>query len=229
MIRTLARPKTLVFTLLFFSAIPILVAGLRLYQIPAGQLPEDAAKFLAVPWAHFAHALGGVLFGILGPIQFAGVLKFHFRTFHRVIGRIFVGVGMLLALSSLRLLWQFPEASTWILVSARLAAGLGLGLALVIAVLAIRGRDVARHKAWMIRAYAIGMGSATVSFILFPIYLIRAEPIEGYLSDLVFVASWGTNIAIAEWVIRGPVTRGPGAGQTGGRLSEAIRNQMAVL
>ena len=80
----------------------------------------------------------------------------------------------------------------------------------------------------MIPPDALGQ-SATVSFILFPIYLIRAEPIEGYLSDLVFVASWGTNIAIAEWVIRGPVTRGPGAGQTGGRLSEAIRNQMAVL
>ena len=62
MIRILARPKTLVFTLLFLSAIPVGMAAVRLYQIPMGQLPLDAIKFDIVPWSHFAHALGGVLF-----------------------------------------------------------------------------------------------------------------------------------------------------------------------
>ncbi len=98
MIRILARPKTLVFTLFFLSAIPVCMAAVRLYQVPMGQLPLDAIKFDIVPWSHFAHALGGVLFGALGPLQFAGVLKRRFATFHRVTGRIFVAVGMLLAL-----------------------------------------------------------------------------------------------------------------------------------
>lgn len=205
MIRLFARPRTLAFSLLFFSAIPILVAAVRLFQIPMGQLPADSVKFLAVPVAHFAHALGGVLFGVLGPIQFSGVLKHRFGRAHRITGRVFVGVGLLLAATSLRLLWQFPDASTWVLALARLVAGVGLGAALVIALRAIRARDIARHKAWMIRAYAIGMGSATVAFLMFPIFVITGDPIEGYLSDLVFVASWGLNIAIAEWVIRRPM------------------------
>ena len=207
MIRILARPKTLVFTLLFLSAIPVGMAAVRLYQIPMGQLPLDAIKFDIVPWSLFAHALGGVLFGVLGPLQFAGVLKRRFATFHRVTGRIFVAVGLLLALSSLRLLWQFPDASTWVLLLARLAAGAGLAAALLIAVAAIRRRDVPTHKAWMIRAYAIGMGSATISFIMFPIFIITGEPPVGMVSDLIFVASWAINIAIGEWVIRRPMSR----------------------
>lgn len=207
MTRIFSRPHRLAFFLLFLSAIPIIMAFVRMCQIPTGQLPDEAIKFIAVPWAHFAHALGGALFGILGPLQFAGVLKRRFGRAHRIMGRIFVLVGMLLALTSLRLLWQFPEASTLVLVLARLMAGVALAVALILALAAIRRRDVARHKAWMIRAYAIGMGSATVAFFLFPIYLITGEPVEGLASDLVFVVSWAVNIGIAEWLIRRPFAR----------------------
>ncbi len=202
--RIFMRPLRLALFLVVLSAIPILVSAVRLYQIPAGTLPADSAKFLAVPWAHFAHAMSGVLFGLLGPAQFAGVLAQRFGRLHRAMGRIFVAAGAALALSSLRLLWQFPDASTWVLTLARLVAGVGLGLALTTALIAIRRRDIPRHKAWMIRAYALGMGSATVSFLLFPIYLISGQPVDGLLSDLVFVASWAINIGLAEWVIRRP-------------------------
>lgn len=199
-----ARPKTLAFLLLFLTSIPIVMAAVSLYQIPAGQLPVDSVKFTVVPAALFAHALGGMLFGILGPIQFAGVLKQRFGRAHRITGRVFVAAGMLLALSSLRLLWQFPDTFTWVLALARLAAGVGLAAALVIALMAISRRNLPRHKAWMIRAYAIGMGQSTVSFLMLPIYLVTGEPLKGYLSDLVVVGSWAINIAIAEWVIRRP-------------------------
>ncbi len=210
MFHVLARPKTLVFTLLFLSSIPVISAAVLLYQIPAGQLPEDSAKYNAVPWVLFLHVLGGLLFGVLGPFQFAGVLKRRFGRLHRLTGRVFVATGLLLALSALRLLWQFPDSGTWILISARLVSGAALGTALVIAMLAIRRRDIARHKAWMIRAYAIGMGAATVSFLLFPIFLITGEAPKGYVADLVFVGSWVINIAIAEAVIRRPMARSGG-------------------
>ena len=54
----------------------------------------------------------------------------------------------------------------------------------------------------MIRAYSIGMGPASISFIMLPIFLITGKPLEGFIADLLFVASWVINIAIAEWVIR---------------------------
>jgi uncharacterized membrane protein len=209
--RIFARPIGLACLLLFLTSIPIVTAALKIYEIPTGQLPPDAAKFAAVPWSMFLHALGGLLFGLLGPIQFAGVLKRSFGRLHCVTGRVFVVAGLLLGLSSLRLLAEFPDTSTLVLVSARLLAGLAVAVSLILAVVAIRRRDVTRHKAWMIRAYAIGMGPATISFIMFPIFLITGEPIEGYAADFLFVASWVINILIAERVIRrtGAVTVKP--------------------
>jgi uncharacterized membrane protein len=200
--RIFARPIWLAIFLLIATFIPIIAAILTMYQIAAGSLPKSSIKFAAVPGPLFFHALGGVLFGLLGPLQFAGVLKRRFGRLHKITGRIFVASGLLLGLSSLRLLAEFPDASTWVLISARLAAGLGMSLALIWAIVAIRRGQVARHRAWMIRAYAVGMGSATISFIMLPIFLITGEAVEGYAADLLFVASWVINITIAELVVR---------------------------
>ena len=200
--RIFARPIWLAVFLLIATSIPIIAAILTMYLIAAGRLPESSIKFAVVPGSLFLHALGGVLFGLLGPLQFAGVLKRRFGRLHKITGRVFVVSGLLLGLSSLRLLAEFPDASTWVLLSARLAAGLGLTAALIRALVAIRQGHVARHRAWMIRAYAVGMGSATISFIMLPIFLITGEPVTGYAADLLFVASWVINLTIAEWVIR---------------------------
>lgn len=200
--RIFTRPLWLVCILLFATFIPILSAPLRMYQIIFGLLPADAIKFAVVPWWLFLHSLGGMLFGLLGPLQFAGTLKRRFGKLHRITGRVFVAAGFFLGLSALRLLFEFPEASTWVLVSARLLAGFGLILALTIALVAIKNGDIANHRAWMIRGYAIGMGSATIAFIMLPIFLITGKAVEGYISDLLFVASWVINLVIAEWAIR---------------------------
>ena len=205
--RIFMRPVGLAIFLLLATAIPIVMAALTMYQIPTGQLQGVSIKFAAVPWSLFVHSLGGVLFGLLGPVQFAGVLQRRFGRLHRLTGRVFVAAGLVLALSSLRLLVEFPAPSTWILTAARLAAGAGLAAALITALMAVRRRDIPRHRAWMIRAYAIGMGAATISFIMLPIFLITGKAVEGYASDLLFVLSWVINLSIAEWVIRRAATR----------------------
>jgi hypothetical protein len=69
-------------------------------------------------------------------------------------------------------------------------------------VTAARRRDIPTHKVWMIRAYAIGMGSATVSFFALPVYLVTGEPVVGVTADMLFVWSWALNLWIAERVIR---------------------------
>ena len=202
MTRMFMRPRPLAFLLLFLTAIPIITAIVRVYEVAAGALPQDAERFMAVPWAMFLHALGGALFGILGPFQFARVLKNRFGRVHRVTGRIFVVAGLFMGLSSLRLLWEFPESASWSVSMARLMAGAALVGTLIAAVVFARSRSFPQHKAWMIRAYAIGMGPAAASLMLFPVFIATGEPPEGTLSDLIFVLSWGINIALAEWVIR---------------------------
>ena len=188
--------------LLIFTGIPIAISFVRMGQIPLGALPPDAVKFTAVPLGHFFHAAGGAVFGILGPLQFSRALRGRFGRLHRWLGRVFVLAGLALGLTSLRLVLQFPDAGTWILVTARLVMGAALLGALVLGLRAAMLRDLARHRAWMIRAYAIGMGAATIALIMFPIFIITCAPLTGYVSDLAFVGSWVINITKGEWVIR---------------------------
>ena len=69
-------------------------------------------------------------------------------------------------------------------------------------VAAARTHDMLRHRAWMIRAYAIGMGTGPVALVMFPIYLITGEPPMGLATDIVVVGMWLLNIALGEWVVR---------------------------
>jgi uncharacterized protein (DUF2141 family) len=48
-----------------------MMAAVHVVQIPLGALPEDSLRLASFPVAHFLHSLAGVLFGVLGPLQFA--------------------------------------------------------------------------------------------------------------------------------------------------------------
>lgn len=188
--------------LLIFSSIPIGIAVVEIVQIPLDLLPEDSRHLRGVPVRHFAHVVAGVLFGLLGPLQFGRVLAGRFGRLHRITGRIFVAAGALLALSSLALIWELPHSTTPLVTGARLVFGLALAAALWQAMATIRVRNIVRHRAWMIRAYALGIGATAVSFIMFPIYIATGAPPSGLLSDLLFVGAWIGTLLVAEVLIR---------------------------
>lgn len=48
----------------------------------------------------------------------------------------------------------------------RLVVGSAMALSIVLGFAAIRRRDVTRHRAWMTRAYALGLGAGTQGFTL---------------------------------------------------------------
>ena len=202
MIRTFARPVPLLLALAFCTFIPVMLAAVSVVQIPLGALPEDSLRLAAVPVSFFLHSLAGVLFGLIGPLQFVRALRLRFGTLHRMAGRVFVLAGAGLALSGLALLLQVQSITTGLLDGARGLFGLALIAALVQGVAAARAHEMLRHRTWMIRAYAIGMGQGTVALVMFPIYLITGEPPRGLASDTVVVGMWLINIALGEWVIR---------------------------
>jgi hypothetical protein len=76
--------------------------------------------------------------------------------------------------------------------------------ALIIAFDRVRRGDYARHREWMIRAFAIGTGIATMRLIFVPWLMLgeisdeRARPI----SLLSFVAAFLLHLAVAEVWIR---------------------------
>ena len=202
MIRIFTRPIPLALALAFCTLIPVLTAAVSVVQIPLGALPEDSQRLAAVPVTFFLHSLAGVLFGVLGPLQFVRALRLRFGTLHRLAGRVFVLAGVGLALSGLALLLQAQSITTGLLDSARGVFGLALIVALVLGVAAARAHNLLSHRAWMIRAYAIGMGQGTVALVMFPIYLITRVPPTGLATDIVVVGMWLLNIALGEWVVR---------------------------
>ncbi|NKE47365.1 DUF2306 domain-containing protein [Roseomonas frigidaquae] len=202
MIRAFTRPATIALALAFCTFIPVMMAAVRVVQIPLGALPEDSLRLASVPVAFFLHALAGVLFGLLGPLQLVRALRRQFGSLHRLSGLAFVFAGVVLALSGLALLQQVESMATGLLDAARGVFGLALIAVLVLGVLAARAQAMVRHRAWMIRAYAIGMGSGTVALFLFPVYLISGEPPTGLTTDIAVVGVWLVTIAVGEWVVR---------------------------
>lgn len=211
MFRFFSRPTPLVLALAFFTAIPVLSALVQVFQIPSGTYSEDSARLAVAPVSWFAHVLAGVAFGVTGPLQFVRALRQRFGALHRASGRVFVLSGAIIGLSGLSLLAQVTSVRTPLADIGRGIFGLALLIALAMAMQAIRGRDVIRHRAWAIRAYAIGMGLGAVALVFFPIYVVTGQPPSGLASDLLFVGSWGLTVAFAEVLIRCPL----GLGQQG--------------
>ena len=199
--RARANGYQLLAILYFLTFIPILVSLLRLYELPAGALPEDGLRFAETPWRMWLHALGGSIFGLLGPLQFWGAFRRRFGRLHRLSGRIFVASGLLMSASGLALLARFHAGSGDLTDLSRLVFGLLLGIVLVHAVsLAIAGRFTA-HRDWMIRAYAIGMGTSPLAFIYMPLFLLGLPTPGPLADDLIFVGLWCASVGTAELVI----------------------------
>lgn len=202
MTRWLTKPIAVPAALLLGTLLTIVLALVQVVQIPLGALPEDSRRLSAAPVWHFMHVLGGATFGVLGPFQFGRVLMRKYGLLHRFMGRMFVAAGAMISLSSLGLLWHFPDTYSVAMNSGRLLFGVALGVALAIAMLAIYKRDFTRHRNWMIRAYAIGIGATAVSMVFFPIYAITGEPPTGLAADIAFLGSWAACIVLAEVLVR---------------------------
>ncbi len=204
MFRTFQRPIPLALGLAVFSAIPVLIALVEIVQIPTGTYPEDSARLAVAPVAWFAHVVAAVCFGVIGPLQFVRALRHRFGALHRLLGRVFVLSGVVLGVSGLALLLQVAHVRTPLAEVARAVFGLALLASLALSMAAIRGRDFQRHRAWIVRAYAIGMGSGAIALVFFPIYLVVGQAPDGLASDIVFIGSWGVTIVLAELILRRP-------------------------
>ncbi len=202
MTRRFARPVAVPSALFLGTFLSILLALVQAVQIPLGALPPDSQRLSVVPAWHFLHVLGGAAFGILGPIQFGRVLARRYGRLHRAMGRVFVAAGAMISISSLSLLWHFPDTYSVAISGGRLVFGIALGVALAIAMQAIRMRDFTRHRNWMIRAYALGMGATAVTMVFFPIYAITGQPPTGLAADIAFMGSWTACVVFAEVLVR---------------------------
>lgn len=185
------------------AAIPLIAGALRLLQLVGGpDLMPDDPRFDEFPVALVVHIVGAAVFALVGALQF--VPRLRRRGWHRRAGRVLLFAGLAVAGSALWLtLFYDAKAGTGVLLFGfRLVFASAMALSLVLGFAAIRRRDIAGHRAWMIRAYAIGLGAGTQVFTEgFGQAIFGTGVLAG---DLEKGAAWLINLAIAEWAIRRP-------------------------
>ena len=194
--------------LVALSAIPVMAGMMRLIQLAGGPAVIPANhRFGSFPLPLLVHIVGATLFALVGVLQFVPRIRRRHRTWHRRAGRVLVVAGLLVAISAL---WMtlFHEAQPGtgdLLYALRLIFGSAMAACLVLGFAAIRRRDIEAHRAWMIRAYAIGLAAGTQAF---------TEPIGGAIlgtgvlaADVAKGSAWVINLAVAEWVVRRPARR----------------------
>ena len=71
---------------------------------------------------------------------------------------------------------------------------------IVLGFAAIRRREIARHRAWMIRAYAIALAAGTQAFTMGVGGARFGDGVLGH--DLSIASAWLINLAVAEWAVR---------------------------
>ncbi|MEN3362252.1 MAG: hypothetical protein V7637_6234 [Mycobacteriales bacterium] len=189
--------------LLALAFIPVVAGAARLTQLAGGaEITPDNARFFASPVPVVLHIVGISIYSILGPFQFAGAFRRRRPGWHRAAGRLLVPSGLAVALSGLWMTFAYDMPSnSGLLTAFRLVFGSAMAASIVLGFVAIRRRDFARHRAWMIRGYAIAMGAGTQVFTHLPWLLIVGTPV-GDTKAVLMLAGWLINVAVAEWVIR---------------------------
>jgi uncharacterized membrane protein len=161
-------------------------------------------RFFADPLPIVAHSLSGIVFLILGALQFAPRLRRPKPGWHKMLGRILIPSGLVVAFSALWMtqVYVMPKYDGALVYGTRMLFGGWMILTIVLGTVAIYRRDFSNNGVWMTRAYAVGAGGSTQVFTAAPLFLFFPEHLNDLTRAISLGAGWVFNVALAEWVIR---------------------------
>jgi uncharacterized membrane protein len=147
---------------ILLALIGVAAATRRMFLLPS---PPQPAAFDSGFAQHrlltMIHIVPGLLFMLLAPLQFVSTLRNRRPKLHRWIGRVVLGLGLIIGCSALVMSPRMAIGGVSETAATSLFGALFL-FALIRAFLYIRRGNVALHREWMIRAFAIGLAVATV-------------------------------------------------------------------
>jgi uncharacterized membrane protein len=191
--------------LLLISAIPLAAGIARLMGLTGNpEISTENARFVAAPLPVIVHVLSVSLFSILGALQFSSGLRQRNLGWHRVSGRIVVASGIFAALTGWWMTVMFPippELQGGLLYSVRVFVSVAMLLSIFLAVAAVKRGDIATHRAWMIRAVALGQGAGMQVVVLLPWMLLIGKP-SMLQRDVLMSLAWLINLLVAEMAIQ---------------------------
>jgi uncharacterized membrane protein YozB (DUF420 family) len=200
-----ARRQWLIPTgLLLLAFVPVLAGSLRIAQLAGdGPVTPDNARFVAMPVPVIVHIVGASVYCVLGAFQFVPGFRRRRPGWHRVAGRVLVPCGLAAALAGLwmAVYYDLPAVDGELVLVFRLVFGSVMVASLVLGAVAVLRRDFDRHRAWMIRAYAIAQGAGSQAVTNLPWLLLVGAPRE-FPRAMFMLAGWVINLAVAEWIIR---------------------------
>ncbi|MGH3703218.1 MAG: DUF2306 domain-containing protein [Agromyces sp.] len=192
-----------------YAVVPYLTASLS-------ALSEDgvglASNYDGRPWfvqlAFMVHVVAGGVALIVGPLQFWRGLRSRHPRVHRWTGRAYL-VAVLIAGVAALVMAPFNSAG--------LVGFFGFGALAVLwiatglrAYRAIRAGDVASHRAWMMRNFALTYAAVTLRLWIGVLLGVQALPggdfdfeaaFENAYAAVPFLC-WIPNLIVAEWLIR---------------------------
>lgn len=177
-----------------------------------GTVPDNefATRYVAHPQLAYLHIGLGVVYLLGAPLQLSRRYRTRHYTVHRRLGRLLLSCALLSGLMAL----AFGVAHAWGGTPETVATvvfGIWFLTCLVVAFLAIRTQDVRRHRRWMIRAFAVGTGIATIRIwvgLFTGIQIAVHGGTDGLtlpVRDTFALSFWlalGMHTAIGEWWLR---------------------------
>ena len=196
--RTLLVPASL----LAVGIVPVVAGLARLDGLVTGQATADDARFFDNPLPVTLHILAVIPCSLLGALQFVPALRRG--AWYRAVGMTLVPLSLIATLTVLWMAHFYPwltgdGEAVYVM---RLIVGAAMTLSIVCGVVSLLRHEHAAHGAWMLRAYALGMGAGTQVLTHLPWFIfVGGRPDEGSRAVMMGLA-WIINAVLAEHVIR---------------------------
>ncbi len=175
-------------------------AGSQLYQQIERLTHLGSERYNVVPIVTLVHVVPGALFLFAAPLQLIPRFRSRRPGIHRRLGYVLLALAIPYAFTGIFFSIHEPVFGPLAALASGLAGAWFICCA-VLAYLAIRKRDIERHREWMLRMLAVAYGIAAVRLSFLAI--IAVFPIDvAAAGTLSFWVGWLISVLPTEWWIR---------------------------
>ena len=168
----------------------------------SGAPPEQPydARYVSHPWLTYLHIVPGALYLLGAALQVTFRFRRRHYPLHRRLGRTVLALGLLQGTMAVVLGVVMPfggPAELW----ATVLFGAWFVACLVLAFRAIRGGDVAQHRRWMIRAFAVGVAVGTIRIWIPLLQIVGGVNLAASFGPAFWI-SFSSHVVAAELYLR---------------------------